>query len=57
MASKLLPVLPELASQVIIMANNTPLEQLSKEELFKKVSNYYQLDSYDKGSKVRLTSV
>ena len=57
MASKLLPVLPELASQVIIMANNAPLEQLPKEELSKRVASYYQLDNDYKGSQVRIKPV
>jgi len=57
MTSKLLPVLPELASQVIIMTNNAPLEQLPKEELSKRVVRCYQLDSYDKGSQVMIMPI
>ena len=53
MTFKLLPVLPEFASQVIIMTKNATLEQLPKEELFKRVVSCYQLDNYYKGSQVR----
>lgn len=57
MTSKFLPMLTELASQVIIMTNNAPLEQLHEEDLSKRVAHYYQLDNDYKGSQVRIMTI
>ncbi len=56
-AFRFFSILSESASQVIIMINNTQLEKLSKGELAKKAVSYYQLDNYDKGSRVRIMPV